>query len=157
MGRNKIQRNNYLNKVCECLTCNTLITDTEELTLCKCKSTFIRMICWTRKKYCLSCSNNKLVKLTIDSDNKQSLLSCDDLGALAVASTVSAVKEDEYDNKQSLLSCEDRGFTLVKSEPYTQASPTLLKDSSAYNALRTRLLKGKLFLNVLSLFLVSFM
>jgi hypothetical protein len=128
MGRNKIQRNNYLNKVCECLTCNTLITDTEELTLCKCKSKFIRMICWTRKKYCLSCSDNKLAKLTIDSDNKQ-----------------------------SLLSCEDRGFTLVKSEPYTQASPTLLKDSLAYNALRTRLLKGKLFLNVLSLFLVSFM
>ena len=144
------------------------------------------MICWTRKKYCLSCSNNKLAKLTIDSDNKQSLLSyddhgalavastvsavkedesynkqsllsCEDHGALAVASTVSAVKEDESYNKQSLLSCEDRGFTLVKSEPYAQASPTLSKDSSAYNALRTRLLKGKLFLNVLSLFLVSFM
>jgi len=115
MGRNKIQRNNYLNKVCECLTCNTLITDTEELTLCKCKSTFIRMICWTRKKYCLSCSNNKLAKLTIDSDNKQSLLSCDDLGALAVASTVSALKEDEYDNKQLLLSSEDHGALAVAS------------------------------------------
>jgi hypothetical protein len=92
-----------------------------------------------------------------ESGNKQSLLSCEDHGAMAVASLVTAVKEDKSGNKQSLLSCEDRGFTFVKSEPYAQAVLTLSKDSSAYNALRTRLFKGKLFLKLLSLFLVSLM
>jgi hypothetical protein len=53
------------------------------------------MICWTRKIYCLSYSNNKLAKLTIESANKQSLLSCEDHGALEGASPVTAVKEDE--------------------------------------------------------------
>ena len=41
MGRIKLNRNDYLNNLCACLKFNTVISQIDEITLCKCRSTYI--------------------------------------------------------------------------------------------------------------------
>lgn len=60
MGRTKLSRNNYLNNPCACLKCNTVISQIDELTLCKCKSTYIRTVCWSLKQYCSTCFDSTI-------------------------------------------------------------------------------------------------
>lgn len=52
MGRIKLNRNDYLNNSCACFKCNTVISQIDEITLCKCRSTYIRTVCWSLKQYC---------------------------------------------------------------------------------------------------------
>jgi hypothetical protein len=60
MGRIKLNRNDYLNNLCACLKCNTVISQIDEITLCKCRSTYIRTVCWSLKQYCPTCFDSTM-------------------------------------------------------------------------------------------------